>query len=266
MNTILGRYDAPAIRRLFAEEGILAAVAERGFTDVHLRVQARGHVLPHARLYGRKHARRWLLLDACVGEARVQPDYFAVRGHAVDRPLDLVVVHWVREQDPTAGFSPDRPPLLLQWHPGLGVLRRTFRVVVRMAEELGKDAVVNVPKFYHDAFLFFRSRLFLFLDAAEQGRFEALARDLHNLSLRDASLALLGRCVRDAAGKPLVWAPGYQVFPVSALVTAYFHSAHYCADVHQACEQARFSVDPGALRRVQARCRLDDRQPENAGR
>lgn len=243
MNRVLGRYDAAAIRRLFAEEGIVAAVEARGFTGLGVRVVTRGHVLPHARLYGRKLAHRFLLLDACVGEARVQQDFFAAHGYRVDRPLDLVVVHWVREQDPTAAFTADRPPLLLQQHPGLGILRRSLRVVVRMATELQKDAVVNVPKFFHDAQIFFRSRLFLFLDAAEQGRFEALVRDLGALSAGDASLALLGGCVRGTNGEVMVWNPGYQVFPLSDLVTAYFHSDAYCAAVHRTYDRARFALD-----------------------
>ena len=260
MNKVLGRYDALAIRRLFAEEGIVAAVEERGFSGLGIRVEVRRHGLPHARLYGSKLARRFMLLDACLGEARVQKDFFDARGYPVDRPLDLVVVHWVREEDPTAAFPPDRPPLLLQRHPGLGILRRAVRVVARMASELQKDAVVNVPKFFHDALIFFRSRLFLFLDAAEQGHFEALARDLDTLALGDASLALLGGCVRDAKGEVVVWNPGYQVFPLSDLVTAYFHSEGYCAAVHREYERSRFAVDTGALARVRAHRHGDRRR------
>jgi len=257
MNKVLGRYDAVAIRRLFTEEGIVAAVEDRGFSGLGCRVDARNLVLPHARLYGHKGAHRFLLLDACVGEARVQKDFFDARGYPIDRPLDLVVVHWVREQDPTAAFPADRPPLLLQRHPGLGILRRAFRVVVRMATELQKDAVVNVPKFFHDAQIFFRSRLFLFLDAEEQGRFEALARDLASLSLGDASLALLGGCVRDASGAAVVWNPGYQVFPLSDPVRTYFHSEGYCAAVRSTQERSRFAVDMDALARVRVRCHRD---------
>jgi hypothetical protein len=247
MNTVLGQYNALAIRRLFQEEGLVAAVEARGFSDLGVRVETTGHCLPHVRLYGRKLSHRFLLLDACIGEARVQSDFFSARGYEIGRPLDLVVIHWVREQDPTVAFAAARPPLPLQRHPGLGILRLAFRVVVRMSGELKKDAVVSVPKFFHDAVIFFRSRLFLFLDGKEQGRFEALTRDLGALSLSDASLALLGGCIRgDAAG----WSPGYQVFPLSEPVTAYFHSEGYCAAVHRAYEEARFVVDTEALARV----------------
>jgi hypothetical protein len=166
---------------------------------------------------------------------------------ALDRPLDLLLVHWVREEDPTRPFSPSRPPLPLQEHPGLGVLRRAFRVAVRMASELGVDGVGNRPKFFHDAVLFQRAPLFLFLSGVEQGRFEALRRDLAALSLRDASLAVAGWCVRDETGGGVRWDPGYLVFPLSDRLTAHFHAPGYAAAVAAGRRDARFVVDVRAL-------------------
>jgi hypothetical protein len=121
-----------------------------------------------------------------------------------------------------------------------------------MASELGKDGVVSVPKFFHDAVIFYRSRLFLFLDGTEEGRFEGLMRDLRGLSLGDASLALVSGCVRDATGKLAYWTPGYQVFPLSSVMTAYFHSPRYASLVEQALRRDRFTVDRVAASRARA--------------
>jgi hypothetical protein len=250
MNKVLDRFDAEAIRARLEEAGVLRALEQRGFTQFEVNVESTGRALPHTLLFGRKDENRFLLLDACVGEAVVRPDFFLGRGYAMERPVELAVVHWVREEDPTVAFTTDRPPLPLQQHPGLGVLRRVFRVVTRIAEESGKDGVVSTPKFFHDALIFFRSRLFLFLDGAEQGRFEALARDLRTLPLGDASLALASGCVRDAQGTIVRWAPGYQVFPISAIATAYFHSSQYATHVATALKQCQFTVDLVAASRA----------------
>jgi len=173
--------------------------------------------------------------------------------YSMERPIELAVVHWVREEDPTAAFRADRPPLPLQQHPGLGVLRLAFRVVVRMAAELEKDGVASVPKFFHDAVIFFRSRLFLFLflDGDEQGRFEALARDLRQLPLRQASLALVSGAVRDDNNTAAYWMPGYQVFPLSALLTAYFHSPQYAARVDVGLNRSQYRVDDTLLSQLE---------------
>jgi hypothetical protein len=228
----------------------LAALAEKGFDHLELRLEAAGGSLPHITLSGCKQDEPLLLLDACVGEAVVRPEFFARRGSAIDRPIELAVVHWVREEDPTAQFGPDRQQLPLQHHPGLGVLRRAFRVVVSMARELQKDGVASVPKFFHDAVIFHHSRLFLFLDGREQGSFEALTHHLRLLPLADASLALVSGSVSDAVGGVVDWAPGYQVFPVSPELTAYFHSEHYAAQVAAARETYRVVYDLEAVTRA----------------
>jgi hypothetical protein len=107
-----------------------------------------------------------------------------------------------------------------------------------------------VPKFFHDALIFYRSRLFLFLDGDEQGCFEALARDLSPLSLGEASLALVCGCVRDTHGAVMHWRPGYQVFPLSETLTAYFHSPQYSTQVAAGLGRRRFSVDAAVLSRA----------------
>jgi hypothetical protein len=250
MAEILGHYDAAAIHSFLAEAEVLRGLSEKGFGQFEVVIEAAGRVLPHIQLFGCKRSGRHLLLDACVGEAVVRPAFFTRRGSTMERAIDLAVVHWVREEDPTMAFRSDRPPLPIQQHPGLGVLRRAFRVVVRMAGELNKDGVASVPKFFHDAVIFFRSRLFLFLDGREQGRFEALLRDLRSLPLGEASLALASDCVRDARGRAAHWTPGYQVFPISSLVTTYFHSPEYAAEVSRALTEEQFSCDRDLLRRT----------------
>jgi hypothetical protein len=243
MGKVLDRYDAPALHRLFEEAGIVEALERKGFGALDVVVESTGRALPHALLFAHKASRRFLLLDACVGEATVQPAFFAQRGYPMEQPVELVVVHWVREEDPTASFAADRPPLPLQQHPGLGILRQAFRVIAQIAGDLGKDGVASVPKFFHDAVIFFHSRLFLFLAGEEQGRFERLTRDLRCLPLASASLALASGAVRDADGDPAQWVAGYQVFPLSPMLTAYFHSGHYAAYVDSALAHSRFSVD-----------------------
>jgi hypothetical protein len=243
MDKVLDRYDVPALGRLFKEVGLIAALERKGFTQIELKIESAGRALPHVLLFAHKAGSCFQLLDGCVGAATVRPGFFAQRGYQIDRSIELAVVHWVREEDPTATFGVDRPPLPLQRHPGLGVLRLVFRVVARIAGDLGMDGVASVPKFFHDAVIFFHSRLFLFLDGAEQGRFEALLRDLNTLRLGDASLAVASGRVREMHGRVVQWVPGYQVFPLSPVLTAYFHSPQYAARASGAGADWRFTLD-----------------------
>lgn len=243
MDTVLDVIDAASLRERFRQAGVFDVVAQRGFCDPEIEVATRGLALPHVNLWATKGGRRHLLLEACLSEMTIQPSFFAARGSALDSAVDMAVVYWVREQDPTRSFRKDRPPLPLQRHPGLGALRQAFRVIAGMAVDAGKDGVACMPKFFHDAVIFYRSRLFLFLDPAEQGRFEALLRDLSALPLRDVSLALFNDGVTDAQGLPVSWQPGYQVYPLSPRLTGYFNSPVYEAAVAQRAAACAFACD-----------------------
>jgi hypothetical protein len=255
MTLLFDRYDSADLLALFEQVGMLGSLRARGFANFALSIDSTGLALPHIALHADKAGRSHLLFETCLRRVAVAADVVREGGPARATRLDLLLVHWVREQDPTADFAVERPPLLLQDHPGLGVLRRAFRVALRIGADLGVDGVASLPKFFHDAVIFHRSRLFLFLDGTEQGRFEALERDLQPLTLHDATLAVSGWCVCDQGNCTVRWQPGYQVFPISPRLTAHFHSAPYAAAVAAARDRHRFRVDPGALAAV--RLQLD---------
>lgn len=249
---VLGRYGASELLAMFAEAGVIAAVERRGFSQPAFELDASGGVLLHARLLASKHGCRYPLLDACLNELHLEPNASAPRGFAVEVPVDLLVVNWLREEDPTVEFDSLHARLPLQEHPGLGILRRAFRVAVHIARELAKDGIAAIPKFFHDAAIFYHSRIFLFLDPREQGRFEALMRDLAALSLADATLAFLGDAVRDADGALVRWQPTLQVLPLSDALTSGFHSQAYQAASREALETSHFTCDVQALSAARA--------------
>lgn len=238
MNGVFGRWDRDGLMRLLDEAGLLASLHAKGFRDFAVSIAGDGDGLAQVTLRACKGGISHLLLETCLRRVRAVADGV---------PLDLLLVHWVREQDPTAAFTATRPALLLQRHPGLGVLRRAFRVVLRMGAELGVDGVANQPKFYHDAVIFYRSRLFLFVDGREQGRFEALQRDLAALPLPDATLAVASWSVRDRGDAIVRWEPGYQIFPLSERLATHFNAAAYAAQVAAARDSEHFRVDLASL-------------------
>ena len=238
---VLGRYDAETLSARFEKVGIYTALDKKGFSRFEVTIDAPGHGIPHTRLFAWKGSNRFTLIDTCITEVMLAPDLFREGGYPLDRSLDLASLYWLREEDPTASFTIDRPSLPLQEHPGLGILRIAFQVIVGMAREVRKDGIACMPKFFHDAVIFYRSRLFLFLDPAQQGRFEALARDLSTLPIGTASLLLAVDGVRDGEGRPVRWELAPQVFPLSDELRAYFNSTQYAEAVASAFTSCRFT-------------------------
>ena len=124
MSRLFDRYDCAALTRLCDEAGMFGALRAKGFGDFELAIADTGSTVPPITLRASKEGRRHVLLEAYLRRIALPPAETLASGLSVDGSLDLVLVHWVREEDPTAAFAPNRPPLLLQHHPGLGVRHR----------------------------------------------------------------------------------------------------------------------------------------------
>jgi hypothetical protein len=208
----LDRFDAEALLRELAASGLLQGLAERGYPDVVLRTDlvAGEHRLRLAPRHGRVS-----LLDLRLAEGGHRSDDPALRRRGLEI-LSILAVHWLALQDPRARFTRERPRLPGQRHPGLGLGRRVFALLLGWAASWGKDGLVAFPEYFHNAWFYAAPRqrpggpgvaplpLFRFLSPERQGRFEALARDLAQRPLAEASAALAAGRVREAgSGEPV---------------------------------------------------------------
>jgi hypothetical protein len=231
----LGRLTDDGLRAELAAAGIPAFLATRGFPDIRVGTDlAEGE----HRLRIDAADDGALLVELRLAEMAI-PLPAALRGVGPEA-LHVLAVLWAALQNPRASFTPDRPRLPGQDHPGLGIGRRLYELLRGWAGALGKDALLNVPEHYHNA-LFYEAP-FRFLDPTEQGRFEALRRDLAGLGVADASFAIEQGRVRDEGDRTYAWDPGAMVAPITPALAAVVASAPYLEAVEAAREAARFRV------------------------
>ncbi len=231
----LGRFDLADLRRELDAAGVLPALAARGYADPDVRVECSDgeHRLVVAPREGGES-----LVDLRMGEGALSVDEPALRRGGID-VLSVLAVNWFALQDPRAAFTPERPRLPGQRHPGLGLGRQLYTRVLGWAAAWGKDALANVPAYFHNAR--FYAPPFAFLSGAEQGRFEALVRDLARLGVAEASAAVdQGRVVEQDTGKVVAWTPGPMVAALSPGLRGYFTSPEYADAVGTAREASRF--------------------------
>ena len=115
--------------------------------------------------------------------------------------VEVLYVHWLSLRNPRAQFSDRRPRLPGQEVPGLGLAREAGTMLARMAVRLGFGGVVYRPAFFHTAYA--ARHEFAFIDPERQGRFEALVRDLANVPLLEATIAVAeGACGWTASPTP----------------------------------------------------------------
>ena len=230
----LGRFDEAALRRELEREGILRGLAARGYDGVGLRTTFESG---EHRLRVRPRGGRTSLVDLRLVETTLVVTEEAVRRAGLE-VLSVLFNSWLSLQDPRALFAPERPRLPGQRFPGLGLARAFYALLARWAREWGKDAVLATPEYFHNAV--FYSPAFRFLSPREQGRFEALRRDLSGLPLAQASAGVDEGRVRDLSlGQSLAWRPGLMVAPISDALARTLDNEDYRRAASSAFRTAR---------------------------
>lgn len=127
--------------------------------------------------------------------------------------FELLDLEWLLLQNPHAAFTPHRPRLPGQNHPGLGLLTEVMALVVLLCEQLHLDGVTFVPSHYHLAAQ--GSKYLRFVEPEDRAFFETLRRAAGDLPLSDATRAAERGELRDPDGRALRYRPMRMVLPVS---------------------------------------------------
>ena len=202
----------PRFLDFYSRHGVEVALERTGFLD---ELRRRGHGALRVELRAESQREQTLVVrseDHAEGnlvELRARRDSRIVPG------ASLLWLEWLLLQDPAATFTPERPRLPGQRHPGLGLLREVSALLVVICERLALDGIAFVPSHYHIAKQA-RSH-FRFLDPEAQARFDGLRRALGDRKLVDAIRTLEEGRVRDrSSGRPFTWVPSPMLVPVGA--------------------------------------------------
>jgi acetoin utilization deacetylase AcuC-like enzyme len=213
----LDYYSAAGLELALERYGFLAACRRLGYGPFRVAVD-RVDVGDRVRLFGTGRGEEHLLLESVMARATIDG-----RAH--------LYLHWLTLRHPLSVFTRQRPRLPDQEVPGLGLCREVFEMCARIAARLGLEGGVAMrPAWFHTAFA--ARHDFRFADAARQGRFEALVRDLSALPLLEATRAITDGRV-SLGGAPYRWEPDLMVGgPVR----------DDADEVARARDQARFTV------------------------
>lgn len=232
----LRRFDEPSLARELDQAGLFTGLAARGYGAVRLRT-SRGDGVH--RLEVLSADAQHVLIDLRLAEETRVTAGLEPRPRAMDT-ISVLSIHWLEMQDPRAAFTPERPQLPGQRHPGLRLTRALILRIHAWAAAWGKDAVLNVPEYFHNAV--FYASAYRFLSPARHGRFEALRRDLAALGVAAASAAIdAGRVEAVRDGRTFEWDAAEMAVPLTEPVRAYLESPEWAraAQAARAAEQFR---------------------------
>ncbi|HEX2224879.1 MAG TPA: hypothetical protein VHN15_11795, partial [Thermoanaerobaculia bacterium] len=199
---LLGYYSRQGLELALERTGFLDRLRAKEFDRPFLEFDLENPAGDTVRVFS-SPSRAELLI-----EVRMRIDRREVPGFA------LLRLEWLLLQNPRAEFTPERPPLPGQRHPGLGMLDETVAMLILACDRLQLDGLVFVPAHFHVAIQ--SRRQLRFLHPQDEARFRALEQALQGLPLPAASRAVdEGRVVDVRTGQPFRWERAPMVLPVS---------------------------------------------------
>lgn len=234
---LLGFYSRDGVELALERVGLLDRLRELGYPRPTVSLDLGGAAGDTVRLHGGEGGRDLLI------ELRAARDRHSLPG------FELLRVEWLLLQNPRARFSTERRPLPGQRHPGLGLLAEIAALLVLICERLKLDGILFVPSHYH---LAAQSRRYLrFVEPEDEARFRAMERAVGDLGLGEATRAVDGGRLLDAAsGEPFEMPAMPMVLPVSDRLTERVTSESYRRRADRA--EARYELlrgegraDPG---------------------
>ncbi len=158
------------------------------------------------------------------------------------RPLRMLRLEWGLLQNPRGAFTPERPRLPDQAHPGLGLSSVTMKFLDDLARDQRCDGLLSFPQHYHNAMIY--GRLYVYFHPARQGWHEAMARDLRERTLAERSFAIDAGClVAEPGGKPFAWEASEMVRPLSRRLSEIVRSRFWRREARGAQKSRRFRID-----------------------
>lgn len=247
----LGFYTHEGVRTALEKYGFNSDLEALGFDETRVEIKTNNPDQHLLRVWSEKPSCDEPLVELVVRRDFLRP-YSELADQLTDSHIPVLTVDWLLLQNPTAGFTEERPPLPGQEYPGLGVGAQVLELLRNVCLRLKLAGLATVPSHFHNAL--FYSAEFRHFDPHWQGAFLALCRDLMPAvrnSVTAASWGLHWKMIknRNDPDTPFGWFQQLMIAPISELLSDYFASHWYQRQVQKSLTEHDFEVFDRALER-----------------
>ncbi len=222
----LNRFSHNEILDIGRTVGLVEHLEKTGFKDIFVEIDRDETLIHYLKFYHEEIAPGNLLIDLRLSESRFIPRDDLFLGGKGNATLDMIVIEWLSAENPQNVFDPLKPQLPGQKKPGLGCLNYLMEMMYIVGREVIKDGFMDIPEHMHGAIMY--ARKFKFFNPAQEAILRAIIRDLEGHSLLDISWGMItGTIIDDTTGKPQVYDPAEQIYPLSRRIKKYYRSKAY---------------------------------------
>lgn len=164
---LLNYYTEEGVEYALYKFGLLAYLRSLGYHRYRIKIDNTG-TGDRVRVWGTHKTVEHLLVEEVMGIDMWEGQRF-------------LFVNWLTLRHPMGAFAKDRIRLPGQDVPGLGLAREVAQLNLRISKRLKLAGLMARPAYVHTAYV--GSKYMTFLDPQQKGEFQALLRDLGDLSL-----------------------------------------------------------------------------------
>ncbi|PKN77478.1 MAG: hypothetical protein CVU52_00260 [Deltaproteobacteria bacterium HGW-Deltaproteobacteria-10] len=264
-NLFMGLYDETQIMKKLEKVGIIQILQQKGFRKLLISIDKQDAYTSRLYVNFDTIAENTRLIEVIVREGFFKPKQSFIPAYDFTGGLPMLLIEWLTLQDPTAGFTSNRPRLPGQDYPGLGGLKSMQEFLYKMGKASGKAAIIDIPEHFHTAVIYsslysrIYSATYSFFSPVDAGIMQAMKRDLNERSLAETSFAVAFDClINSNTGDPARWISSEQVYPISEKLKSYVEDDRYKEIALATMNDSAFSINWEKFDRLKEKGLLND--------
>jgi hypothetical protein len=244
----LGYYSREGVKLALEKYGFYAELKNRGF-EKNITVVDTSDLYKHKiSVFNEKKSQQNLLIELVLRKSFFKLNLPFQNKHN-NKCFQCLTIDWLSMQNPKAEFTPRRPRLPGQKHPGLRMSIIAVELLMITCWRLKLSGLVNFPSHYHNAFLY--SKIFYYLDPAAQAKFLALKKAFKSYPLDKLSWGIDWGCVQDLnTNETFTWMVSEQILPVDERLKKLFAGKKYKKCVNEKMKGFKFAFDEAKYQEI----------------